>query len=661
MSKALSLGNGNILVNLDSRAQVRDFYFPYIGLENHVGNERMHRVGVWVDGELAWTESPEWQIEISTADDALIGLSRARHERLAVELEFKDIVYNEKNILVRGVIVRNLADRPREIKLFFAHQFEMAQAQMAHTAFYDPEHAVLIHYRNERVFLANAQLEGKGFDAYTTGVFASEGKEGSHLDAGDGRLAENPIEHGRADSVLGLTAEYGAGQTKNIYYWLIAGKSLKEVLELNYYTLDRGAGHLLETTRNYWRAWINRQNFSFEGLAPEIVTLFKKSLFLVRSHANENGGIIASCDYHSLQQGKDTYNYVWPRDAAYAAIALARSGDHRVARKFFEFANNIVTDAGYFMHKYSPDGSLGSSWHPWVRNKHAELPIQEDETALVLASLWEYYEVSKDLEFVESVYNSLIKKMADFLVTYRDPRTKLPKPSYDIWEEKYGVNTFTAAAVYGALNAAAKFARLLGKIKSEDIYRGAAVEVREAIVQYLYSESEGYFYKLMKVEGENLSFDTTVDISSVYGIYHFGVLPLGDERVKRALKFTQDKLGNRGSAGGIGRYENDGYCRPEAFRGAGNPWLITTLWLAEPLIKEARTEADLAPVKEILAWAVKHASHAGLLPEQLHPETGAPLSVAPLVWSHAGFVLTVIAYLDKLEELGVCQACNPVY
>ena len=39
------------------------------------------------------------------------------------------------------------------------------------------------------------------------------------------------------------------------------------------------------------------------------------------------------------------------------------------------------------MHKYRPDKSLGSSWHPWVRNGKPELPIQEDETALVIYAL----------------------------------------------------------------------------------------------------------------------------------------------------------------------------------------------------------------------------------------------------------------------------------
>jgi 3-oxoacyl-[acyl-carrier-protein] synthase-3 len=79
---------------------------------------------------------------------------------------------------------------------------------------------------------------------------------------------------------------------------------------------------------------------------------------------------------------------------------MARAGDTLVARRFFRFCNDVLADGEYFMHKYSPDKSLGSSWHPWVRDGQPALPIQEDETALVLWSLWHYYEITKDIEFI---------------------------------------------------------------------------------------------------------------------------------------------------------------------------------------------------------------------------------------------------------------------
>lgn len=660
MSRALVLGNGQLLVNLDEFGQVRDFYFPHVGLENQLGGQLVHRIGVFVNNQLSWTSDPGWEIKINYDETTFAGKIIALNNHLQVSLVFTDVVYNEKNIFVRKVIVRNLSGEQRVIKMFFAHQFEPYESHIAHTAYFDPAHHAVIHYRNQRAFLINGKLEGKDFDDYSTGVFGMDGKEGTHIDAADGLLSQNPIEHGQADSAIGLGATYQPGEEKILYYWLAVGHAITEVINLNDYVIENGAGHLVATTRDFWRAWVLRQNWSFQGLAPEIIDLFHKSLFIIRAHADAAGGIIASSDSELLQKGKDTYNYVWPRDAAISAIALARLGDLNVARRFFAFCNDVLAGGEYFMHKYSPDKSLGSSWHPWLRDGKPELPIQEDETALVLIGLWQYYQVSKDIEFVEEVYNSMIKPTGDFLVLYRDEQTGLPKGSYNLWEEKFGVSTFTASAVYGALKVASQFAELLGKLKSARVYERAANEIQTAIMRELWDEKRGCFYQQLTKSGDSVTREEIIDASSFYGVMIFKVLETGDERLNKAFITTREALTCPAPAGGIARYQGDQYYKTGNLA-TGNPWFITTLWLAQYQIRLAKTEADLTPVKETLSWVVQHASTAGLLAEQLDPASGKPLSVSPLVWSHAEFVSTVIHYLDKLEELGVCKACNPVY
>ena len=662
MSKTLTLGNGSLLINLGAAAEVRDLYFPYAGLENHLGGHLAHSLGVFVDDRMSWLTENDWEIKIELENDVLAGKIQAVNRALDVSLLLTDLVYNEKNIFLRKLTVKNLlTDRARRIKVFFHHQFELYESHTAHTAYFDPAKQVVIHYRNRRVFLVNGTLDGKPFDDYSTGVFGSEGKEGTHKDAEDGKLEKNNIEHGQVDSVIGLTGQFAPLEEKILYYWLAVGESIGETIALNDYVLERGPGHLVKTTQDFWRAWVNRRRFNFYGLTPETIRLFNQSLLVIRAHVSHNGAIIASGDSNAWQKDKDTYAYVWPRDAAMAALALSSAGDTNVARSFFTFCNEVISPDGYFMHKYSPDGALGSSWHPWLRNGEKQLPIQEDGTALVLWSLWRYYEISKDLEFIESIYNSLIKKTADFMVLYRDERTGLPQPSYDLWEEKWGVSTFTAASVYGALGAAGNFARLLGKVKSEKIYFETAAAMKEGILRYLYDRERGYFVKLIKFNAPagELIYDTTIDSSSLYGILAFDLLPSDDERARRALTATEAALANRNAAGGLARYEGDAYHRTDGT--VGNPWFITTLWFANRQVAAAKNETDLAVVRNWFNWCVRYAKPSGLLSEQVHAETGEQLSVSPLVWSHAEFVRTVIAYLDKAEELGLCQNCNPVY
>lgn len=650
-----------MLVGLDKHALVRDIYFPYIGLENHLGGHYAHRVGVFTDHQLNWFGHPNWNIATTLSKESLVGETRAQNGALGVTLSFTDTVYNEKNVFLRAVTVKNDVDRARAVKIFFNHEFEIYESHRGDTVYFDPLHHVVVHYNGKRVFLINGSSGLGGFDDYTTGIFKIEGKEGSFKDAEDGLLSKNNIEHGPTDSVIGFYLAMEPHEEKTIYYWMTVARSIKEALELNNYVLMKKPEHLVRTTRDYWRAWVNKYNFSFYGLTQDEIALFKKSLLIMRAHADNHGAIIASTDSDMLQNGRDTYSYMWPRDGAFAAQTFDMTGEHNVVERFFEFCSHVITDNGYFMHKYRSDESLGSSWHPWVKNGKIEFPIQEDETALVLIALWKHYEKSRDLEFIERVYDTLIKQAADFMVAYREPKTRLPKASYDLWEEKFGIHTFTAAAVYGALMAAARFAKLLGKEKSEQLYATTAFEIKQAILTYLYDEPQGIFIKMLNVADDGtIAFDKTLDMSSIYGVFAFGVLDIDDPRLARAIRQVEERLVCKTGVSGVVRYEGDRYYR-NVDGVPGNPWFITTLWLAQYYITRAKNEMDFNDVHKWLSWATKHAAQSGVLSEQLHPYTGEQLSATPLTWSHSEYVTTVIKYLDRLEELGICLKCNPLY
>jgi len=657
MPKSLVLGNGNMLVTFDRRAQVRDFYYPYVGLENQTSSALVHLIGVWVDGQFSWFDDPSWEIHINYQEETLVSDIQAINANLQVRVDLNDVVYNEKNIFIRKATLHNLTDRQRQIKIFFHQEFEIFESYRGDSGFFDPVKNVVVHYKGKRVLLINAICGKQSFDEYSVGNFGIEGKEGTFKDAEDGVLSKNPVEHGRVDSVIGMTTKIEPHGQVEVFYWIVAGKFLKEAHELDLYVLEKGPGYLMGTTRDFWRAWVNRQPFHFQTLDESISRLFKKSMLIMRTHVDNRGAIIASGDMDVLFHGKDTYSYVWPRDAALIAMSLDKTGDSPVVKKFFEFCNQVVSDEGYFWHRYKADMSLGSSWHAWIRDGKPILPIQEDETAAIIIALWQYYNLSKDLEFIEDIYNSLIKKSAEFMVIHRDDLTGLPKPSFDLWEERFGMHTYTCATVYGALMAAAKFAAILGKIDAENRYTTAAKQIQEAILKYLYDDKEGYFYQSVNIENNQVVADPRFDISSVYGVFRYGVISPSDERLKKAMTKTLEKLEVGKEVGGILRYENDFYFRATD---VGNPWFITTLFKAQYLIAIAQNEQDLQAVKEIFAWVVKYSQSSGILSEQLNPYTGEIISVAPLIWSHAEFVTTVLNYLDKLEELGLCEECNPV-
>lgn len=650
MPKSLVLGNGNILIGLDKFAQVNDFYFPYVGLENQVGSHHVHKIGVFVDGKFSWIDEGGWEIKIDYAFETLVSQIEAINYNLKIKLEFTDAVYNETDIFLREVTVYNLGDQKRLIKLFFHQRFEIYGSRSGDTAYYDPAKHVIIHYKGRRVFLINMATDLESFDDYSIGNFNIEGREGTFKDAEDGELAKNPIEHGLVDSVVGFSASLQPLESKKIYYWIAAARLITEAGALNEYVLAKTPQHLIKTTGDFWRAWVNKETIDFGSLEKELVSLFKKSLLIMRTHVDNKGAILASGDSDMLQHGKDNYSYMWPRDGALVAITLDKTGDNNVARKFFEFCNDVISEEGYFMHKFRTDKSLGSSWHPWISDGQIELPIQEDETALVIIALKAHFEIAKDLEFIESVYNSLIRKAAEFMVLFIDDQTNLPKPSYDLWEEKFGTHTFTAASVYAALISAAEFARLLGKTDSAAIYRQCADQIKEAILKYLYDEKEGYFYKMVVFKSDGMEIDKTIDLSSAYGIFKFDVLAADDERLVKAFAKIEEKLTVKTPVGGLARYEGDTYYQVN-HNLPGNPWFITSLWLAQYKIAAAKTGKDLKAGKVWLDWVSKNALASGILSEQLNPITGEQVSAAPLTWSHSEFVSTVLQYLKKSAGL----------
>lgn len=660
MPKSLVLGNGNILICLDRFGQIKDFYFPFVGHENQTSGWFDHKIGVWVEGKFHWFGDGSWNVDVRSEKETLAGLVTASNDDLELRIEMRVVVYNEKNIFLRELIVKNTANRKRTVKIFFHQAFELYESHRGDTAYYDPVRMVLVHYKGRRVFVINARtVEGRGFDDFCVGLFHIEGKEGTYKDAEDGVLSKNAIEHGMVDSVGAIHLSLDKRDSQTIYYWITVDREYRLAVELNRLVLDRSPQYLMKTSQDFWHAWVNRQQFNFYDLEEQLIDLFKKSLLIMRTHVDDSGSILASGDSDMLQYGRDTYSYMWPRDAALVTITLAKAGDLNVAHRFFEFCEKTVMDEGYFLHKYRPDTSLGSSWHPWMRDGMPTLPIQEDETALVVFALWEYYKLSKNLEFIEKVYDMLIKRTGYFMVEYVDRDTGLPKPSYDLWEEKWGVHTFTAATVYGGLKAAANFARLLGKQRTEQAFSETADRIRQAMLQRLYHEATGLFYKSVLSSGSSYATDPVVDASTMYGLFRFGILEPDDPRMIAQVQSVEERLTCKPGVGGIARYEGDRYYAVGAAV-AGNPWFITTLWLAQYRITAAKTFEDLEQAKTWLRWAAQYAAPSGILSEQLHPHTGHPLSVAPLTWSHSEYVMTVIMYLEKLEELGISHMCNPV-
>jgi len=659
LPRPLCVGNGNLLAAFDDNLNIRDLYFPFVGMENHVSGH-FCKLGIWVEDRFSWIDDT-WDKKLSYKQDTLVAEALLRKPELQLELQVQDCVHHFHNVLLRKVKVRNLSEKEKEIRLFFSHDFHISETDKGITAYYHPELDAVIHYKKNRYILTSGTSENQGLYEFATGVTEFGNLAGTWKDAEDGSLSNNLVAHGSVDSVISLKTTIPANDEKIIYSWIAVGRSLEEVSKLAGLIKQVGPDGLVRETGEYFETWVKKSEINFGTLPPEIVSMFKRSLLILRTQIDNRGGIIASCDSDILRFNKDTYSYVWPRDGAFVSMGLDAAGYFHVTQRFFNFCSKIVAEEGFLYQKYHPDGSLGSTWHPWSSSSHKfQLPIQEDETALVIYSLWSHYLQARDIEYISPLYEPLVCKAADFMVSYRDKETKLPLASYDLWEENWGISTFTASAVFGGLKAASKLAKLFGDSKRAKKYDTAAIEVKEAILKHLYDSKNERFLKMLRPDGKGgLSKDNTVD-SSVYGVFEFGVLPADDPRVEKTMNAVEQILTVKSKSGGVARYQNDYYQRvsQDVNNVPGNPWFICTLWLAEWYIAKNELDKGL----KLMKWVVDRASETGVLAEQINPYNNEPLSVAPLTWSHSTFVLTVIEYLNKLNKLKVCEKCGlPIF
>lgn len=715
MPRDIPVGNGQLLVCFDQHYRIRDLYFPHVGQENHAGGGAF-RFGVYGDlkpdtskdgkerrkRRLAWSDDG-WTLDLRYRPDTLATQVVMRHEQLQLELRCTDVVDFHRPVLVREIEVHNLADRERTIKLVHHHDLQMYGNRVGDTAYYDPQLRALVHYRANRYVYTCFFKDGEPLtEKYATGTAGFGGAEGTWRDAEDGKLGQNPIAQGAVDSTMLLELKLPAKGTDRAHMVIGCGKTYDDCEALQNFVRETKPKEVIERTMAYWRLWLAASRTDFDtpevtGVSDTCTDLFKRSLLMVRTQIDNQGAIIAANDSDYLQYSRDTYSYLWPRDGAFVADAMDAAGFPDLSRSFYRFcAERCITSRGLFLHKYNPDGSPASSWHPWVDQKgRPRLPIQEDETALVIWALWRHYVRYRDIEFVRPLWVKLVQPAADFMLRYRNPDTRLPLPSYDLWEERYGVHAFTVASVYAGLKAAWQFAVCFGDGHRARRYACGADEVQHAFKKHFWSDKLGRYLRRIENKdydriseliaevyenrtpgetgsdepqdglepgvfcelppaGDHAEFhhDEVLD-ASMFSIVSLGLLPVTDERVDATMQAIEDRLTVKTEVGGVARYEDDTYHQTiqDTDRVPGNPWFICTLWLADWYITKAQTVEDLKPAAKIMQWVADRALPSGVLAEQVHPETNQPLSVSPLTWSHATVVATTVNYFNKLEHL----------
>lgn len=234
--------------------------------------------------------------------------------------------------------------------------------------------------------------------------------------------------------------------------------------------------------------------------------------------------------------------------------------------------------------------------------------------------------------------DSLIKRDLEFVAHHwRDP-------SFDLWEEVFGDHFYTRMVQRRALLEGAEFAQSLGDLGAADWYRRQAWQLSAEIEKH-FDSSTGLIKPTLNRRGgldyKNSDIDIAVILAILHGHTNDGFIAYSDPRVVRYLDLVVNtfaraySINNRPEIPGIaiGRYPEDRYAGID-FSG-GNPWVLTTLAVAELYYRQGRP----SEARKFVDRVKYHANPDGSLSEQINRYTGYMTSVRDLTWNYAA-VLT---------------------
>jgi len=236
-----------------------------------------------------------------------------------------------------------------------------------------------------------------------------------------------------------------------------------------------------------------------------------------------------------------------------------------------------------------------------------------------LWAVWHHY---KDDLKEASKHEELVRKAADGICGKWRANHFLDVTN-DLWEERFAFPDLQENFTY-SLAACLRGLECANAIIPTERWVNTADQMRERLEHH----NARYFSRTYG----KLS-DGRIDASMLGLVYPFEVLPAVDKRIVDTVNEIEKKLV---IAGGVHRYENDEYdgwiCDYiHRNKGAG-AWPILNFWISIYYARAGKREKSL----QYYNWVLNRVRK--FIPEQIF-ENNIQVSVKPLCWSHAMFVI----------------------
>jgi oligosaccharide amylase len=600
------IGNCKMTATILPNGTLNHLFWPSVGFSQHIKEAFAGILCLNEASRFTWLKDSSWIKSQEYISNANMLKTTYINGEVGLKVTGLDFVFPTEDVLARYFIIKNLNSTPTPVRFLHFQNPILGEVNYGNVAEYDKAYDAIVHYYRGYYMAVGSDTRSH---SYQCGICKSESD--SLIDALDGELSNVDLaifmgDRGVNSALSYNLGEIGSGLERSIRIFIAMGSNYQQVASLLEWAKTTSSGELYDRTLRYWREYASQ--LSNLRLDEKRKLLYERSILTVKLLCDKiYGGIIAS---PSLDPD---YRYVWPRDATYMAFALDKAGYHREAENFYDWCRKAQDSEGRFRQRYFVNPRfVGPCWGEEL-----------DQTGIVLWGCKAHYRATKDKGFVVRSW-PMIRSAAEYLCLFQDRKTGEIEPTLDLWEERYSKHIYSFAAVYAGLKSASELAEELQQPAFAKKWAYNAALLKDFISSNFWSEEKKTFIRSIE------PYDEEVDVTALSLCIPFEIYPPDDPRMIATAE--QISLAFKYAVGGIGRYPSDRNY-------GGNPWIISTLWLAIYYAERGEIENS----EKLINWCLDHATNLGLLPEQIHKDTGEPLSATPLGWSHAMYILASLA------------------
>jgi len=291
-----------------------------------------------------------------------------------------------------------------------------------------------------------------------------------------GQFFASEITNGSGVSVsMTFSFSLDAWETKEIVFYFAGSYKSREECLLQYHALHNHEEHLETKRRRYEKIRRMSELSTSDSRFNEIYEWVKVNTdWLVLNVADIGRGVTA---------GLPEYPYWFGCDGCYTVLGLIATGRSDVAKQTLR----ILRQAS---ERHNKNGRI---IHEVIANGVVNHPGNTQETAQFIGTVWEYFQWTGDIDFVEECF-PYIQKGIEWLSEMDSDNDGFPS-GYGIMEvegmdmELVDTAVYTAVAydVFGKINA------LMKNHEAAKEYRLKAIKVKDAIMQFFWLPEKGLF------------------------------------------------------------------------------------------------------------------------------------------------------------------------